>query len=321
MTTFSDQIFQFGGAPVGAIQSVMLGGGNWYFCDPTHGKDSFDGTSPQTAKKTLLAAYTLTRDGYNDGVIYLGGATADTPLVAFTWSNNYCHLIGATNGLPGMGQRARLVNSSTYNLATLITFSGSGCLVANMQFFDGKNSAADGQCVVVSGSRNHFVNCFFAGMGDTTASGPFSRAGSFSLKASGSENTFTKCFIGLDTVSRTAANAELVITAERNKFVDCTILCQSVTAGKFLVSVDNSGGDMRDTEFENCLFRCYTPNWATGITDAFHLPSSGATYSVLLDANCRLAGVGMTWADTVTHLYGVGAVPAAGFGIAINPTS
>src|SRR3990167_1059165 len=170
-----------------ALGALMAAGGTWYYCDPTNGTSGGDGLSPETANSSLLTVYNLCTDGVNDGVIFIGGATSYQPAAAFEWSKDFTHLIGATNSLPGMGQRARIVNTAGNDLSVLFTLSGDGCLVANIQFFDGKDSAADGACVLVSGSRNHLVNCFVAGMGDATASGPATRAGSYSLSVTGAE--------------------------------------------------------------------------------------------------------------------------------------
>lgn len=321
MTTFGDMVNMLGGVPVaGGLGDVALAGGNWYFCDPTHGSVNNDGKTPQGANSNLKTMYDQLRDGYNDGVVMMGGATAYTPAAALTWAKNYAHLIGAVNGLPGMGQRARIVNDAANDLATLFTLSGSGCLVRNVQFFDGKDSAADGACVLVSGSRNHLLNTFVAGMGDATASGPQTRAGSYSLKISGAENTVTRSTIGLDTVVRSAANAELIVSGARNRIEHSEIRSNSVTAGKFLVTIDNSA-DMRDVQFNDVLFYNYTTNWATGITDAINIPAGGSTVQVIIDTLCRFVGVGMGVANNLTHIYGSGPVPNAGFGIAVNPTT
>lgn len=303
-----------------ALSLLQQAGGNWYYCDPTHGTVSGDATSPATANSSLLICYNLCRDGYNDGVIFIGGATAYAPSAAFVWSKSYCHLIGATNALPGMGQRARIVNTAANDLAVLFTLSGSGCCFANIQFFDGKDKAEDGACLLVSGSRNHLINVFVAGMGDATASGPFSRAGSYGLKVSGSENCFTSCTIGLDTIARTAANAELIVAGARNSFVGCDIRCNSTTAGKFLVVIDNAGGDLRDIIFENCTFFCYSENWGAGINNAFDMPAGGSTHWVFLK-DCALYGTSVGWADTVTHLLTADPVPNAGAGIAVAVTT
>ena len=50
------------------------------------------------------------------------------------------------------------------------------------------------------------------------------------------------------------------------------------------------------------------------------MPAAGATHYVILE-DCQLVGVGSGWADTVTHIYGAGAAPNAGFGVSVNPTT
>ena len=300
------------GVPRGPLSQV-------YIVDPANGNDSNTGLSFKQPLKTVAAAYALCTDGQNDVVLMVGGATADYPTAGITWSKSYTHLIGMSTPI-SMGQRCRIVNSAANDLAVLFTLSGSGCIVKNVQFFDGKDSAADGACVLVSGSRNYFENVFVAGMGDATALGPATRAGSYSLKVSGSENMFKDCTIGLDTVVRSAANSELIVAGERNRFVGCDIRSNSVTAGKFLASIDNSGGDLRDTIFKDCLFFNYTSNWAAGIDNAFSTPAGGNTHFVIL-INCTLVGVSSGWASTVTRVYSAGAAPGAGFGVSLNPTT
>ncbi len=303
-----------------AVDLLVGAGGNWYYCDPTNGTAGGDARTPETANSSLLTCYNLCRSGYNDGVFFIGGATAYSPSAAFTWANSYCHLIGLTNALPGMGQRARVTNTAANDLAILFTLSGSGCMIANIQFYDGKDKAEDGACLLVSGSRNHLANVFVAGMADATASGPFSRAGSYSLKVTGSENTFEGGTIGVDTVARTAANTELWVTGARNRFKNCEIRSSSTTAGKFLVKIDPSADDMRDVQFENVLFFNHTANYATGITDAFNMVVGSTVYAILR-GDCQFVGVGTGVADTVTHVYGAGAAPNAGMFLSTNPTT
>ncbi len=290
-----------------------------FIVDPQVGSDSNPGTTFEQPLLTLQAAHDLCTANQNDAVLLVGGPTALNPTAGITWSKSYTHLIGLSGDLPGMGQRCRIVNTSGNDLSVLFTLSGSGCIIKNIQFFDGKDNAADGACVLVSGDRNYFKNVFVAGMGDATASGPFSRAGSYSLKVSGSENCFDECTIGLDTVARTAANAELIVSGARNRFRNSEIRSNSTTAGKFLVKIDSTA-DLRDVQFENCLFFNYSSNWATGITDAFNMAIS-ATAFVILRGNCLFVGVGLGVADTVTRVYGAGPLPHASMGIAIQPTT
>ncbi len=291
-----------------------------FVVDPANGSDSNTCLTFAAPCASLAAAYAKTADARNDTVLFVGGATSTTPTATITWSNSYTHLVGLTGDLPGMGQRARVVGTSANALTSVMTFSGSGCIVKNIQIFNGASTAIDAGAATVSGSRNYFENVFFAGMGDATALGPATRAGGYSLTVSGSENTFKNCTIGLDTIVRSAANSELVISGVRNTFSGGMVLSNSVTAGKFLVKVDNSGGDLRWTRFSDVLFLNFTENWATGITDAFDMPAAGATHLVILE-RCTLVGTGTGWADTVTHVYFAQPAPNAGGGVSTNPTT
>lgn len=311
MTNFPGGLTSFGMPVIPAGVGVP---GNVYFCDPTRGSDAGDGKTPSSAKATLTAAYNLTTANQNDVVIFIGGATADNPSTAIAWSNSYTHLIGLSADLPGMGQRCRVVGTAANDLAQVITFSGNGCIVRNMQFFNGSDAAGAKGAAIVSGDRNEFTNVFFAGMGHATSG---AEATAFSLKVTGSENHVRLSTIGLDTIVRSAANSELVVSGIRNSFYDCLFLSNSVTAGKFLVKIDNSGGDLRYTLFRDCLFHNYSENWATGITDVFDMPAGGSTHYVILQGNCMAVGVGAGWADTVTRLYHMLAAPATGGGVGI----
>jgi hypothetical protein len=299
------------GIPRGPLSNV-------YVVDPANGDDDNLGDRWTKPLATVAAAYAKCVANQNDVVLMAGGPTADAPTAALTWAKGFTHLVGLTGPLQGMGQRARIVNHADNDLAVLFTLSAQGCIIKNVQFFDGKDKGEDGAAVLVSGSRNVFENVFVAGMGHATPAG---RAGSYGLKVTGSENLFLDCTIGLDTIVRSAANAELVVAGERNRFVHCDLRSYSETAGKFLVKVDNSAGDLRDTIFEDCLFFNYTANWANGIDNAFDMPAAGNTHYVILRGACQLVGVNSGWADVVTHIYGAGPAPDAGFGISTNPTT
>lgn len=293
---------------------------NVFIVDPAGGSANGRGETFKAPLNSVSLAFANCTTNQNDAVVFVGGPTAFNPSAGITWNLSYTHLVGLSGDLPGMGQRCRIVNTAANDLATLFTLSGSACIVKNIQFFDGKDSATDGACVLVSGSRNHFKNVFFAGMADATALGPATRAGSYSLKVTGAENFFEDCTIGVDTVVRSEANSELIVAGPRNHFRRCMFLSNSVTAGKFLVKIDNSSDDLRWTLFEDCTFVNYSSNWATGITDAFDMPAGGNTHYVILH-NCTFVGVGMGIADTVTRVYGAGAAPNAGMFVATNPTT
>jgi len=287
-----------------------------YLVDPVNGSDSNPGTSWQAPLLTLTAAEALCVGDRHDTVLFLSGDTADNPAATIVWDKDYTHLIGLSSDLPGLGQRCRVVGTAAADLTSLITFSGNGCIVKNMQFYNGADADVNNTAATISGDRCHFKNVFFAGMQHAT---PAARAGSSSCSLSGAaENLFEDCTFGTDTIVRAAANAELVMaTSSKNTFRRCRFMAYSETAGKFLVSIDNTAAGINF--FEDCLFYSLSVNWAAPIDNAFTIIGSGATYYVDLN-HCRLVGVD-GWSDVVTHIYTSDPLPHASAGVPTNPTT
>jgi len=79
MTTFGDQVKQFGGAPVGEpIRPIM---GEAFFVDGTNGSDSNDGRSPSAAKATItagIALQTANSTGLGDAIYVFPGTYAES---------------------------------------------------------------------------------------------------------------------------------------------------------------------------------------------------------------------------------------------------
>jgi hypothetical protein len=289
-----------------------------FIVDTEHGSDSNAGTSFDSPLLTLAAAEDLCTADRHDTVLFVARDTGDTLTATLTWDKDYTHLIGVGCELPGMGQRCRITGGSTTDVTEVITLSANGCMFKNVQISNWADADVDSGALTVSGSRNVLDHVFVAGMGHAT---PGARAGSYSMKVTGSENLVKDSTIGLDTVLRAAANSELVISGSRNRFEDTLLLSYSETAGKFLAKVDNSAADLRYTWFNHCLFHNYTANWANGIDNAIDMPAAGNTHYVILSPDCQLVGVNSGWADTVTHVYTAGAAPNAGAGVSTNPTT
>ena len=303
-----------------ALQGIPRGPSSKLFCyDPINGSDSNSGDRWSQPVQTLAAAYALTTANRNDCVLAIGGATATSPATALAWANSYTHLVGLSADLPGCGQRVRVTGTAALDLDYIVDFQGNGCVVKNVQFFQGNDAAEDSGAVIVSGSRNHFVNCFFAGMGHATAA---ARAGSYSLKITGAENAFERCTIGLATMCRGAANTELWMTGEcnRNQFRNCEFVSWSVTAGKLAVKLDSSAVPYTTT-FWDCLFHnLNSDNGASGGKPDNVFSDAATPMHLVILKDCMMVGFD-GWADTATYLYSDGAVPNAGWGIAINPTT
>lgn len=227
MTTVSDQVFQYGGVPVG--YPFFLQTGKAFFVKPYTGSDGNNGLTITRPLKTLAAALDLCTADKGD-VVYLiaesntASQTTDYQSEALNWNKDGVHLIGIGAG-PFIGQRARISNLSTANAIVdgLFIVSADNCLIANIAVFQGQaatNPTGASIAMVVSGERNRIVNCQISGIGHTELDDATSR----SLKVSGGENTFQHCYIGLDTVIRATATAEVEISAgARHYFENCMI--------------------------------------------------------------------------------------------------
>jgi len=318
MTTYGDGVYQYGGVPVGsAVGSVGLAGGKTFFVDVANGTAGANAKTPATATNSILTAYGYCTSGNNDTVVLIGSGSAWAPAATLPWAKSYCHLVGAAVPLPGMGNRCRIEASASDDITPVLTVSGSGCLFSNLKISNMHNAASDSGCILVSGSRNMFVDCEIFGMGSTTAG---ARAGSWSVSVTGAENHFLRTTIGCDTVLRAAANSELILwgSGPRNSFKDCTFRSNCATAGKFMVKVDVNSGDLRSAIFDDCLFYNYDTDHGDTLTDAFSI-SGARTHDVILKGNNILVGID-GWAANADTVEAAGPAPDAGYGVALKLT-
>lgn len=296
--------------------------GSVFFVDPLYGNDSNDGLSPDTAYATLSTAHSACSAGRNDIVFFLsaGSSTANTTdyqSEALTWSKDKTHLIGLTAPCT-YAQRARIAQLSTAtDVDGLLTISADACIFANIHVFHGVDDATSKGAVKVTGERNYFANCHFAGIGHASQD----TAANYSLNlAGGSENTFENCVIGLDTIARgTAANSELLFTssATRNTFRDCIFpTFAEADTHQFLIAAATSVD--RTTLFENCAFINAVGSTATAMTEAFDINASAG--GLFLLRNCTVVGADDWEANTESGLvYIDGAAPTNNTsGIAVN---
>lgn len=257
MTTFNDQVFHMGGVPVGGL----LTQGKVIHVKPYSGNNSYDGLSPETAVKTLAQALSLATADQNDIVLLYSESntaslTTDYQSTALNWNKDGVHLIGV-GSTSMLGQRARISNLSTATAIVdgLFIVSADNCRIENVEVFHGQggtNPTGASIAVSVTGQRNHFVNCQISGIGHTELDDATSR----SLKISGSENLFSHCYIGLDTVIRGTAQAEVEIADSTAR-----------------------------TIFEDCIFNTYTS------ADGFLMVKYAAADRFILLDNCKLIAI------------------------------
>lgn len=293
MTTFGDQIYQFGGAPVGGFFTTA--NKNW-FVAPNTGSDGNSGYKANRPLDTLSKAQSLATANKNE-VVYLisehgttAGSTTDYQSSALNWAKSGVHLIGINSGNQ-VAQRSRIAQLSTAtNVDDLFTVSASNCLISNIHVFHGVADATSKGAVLVSGDRNKFYNCHFAGIGNDT----MDTADNYSLKITGDENLFERCVIGLDTIARgTAANYEMTFSggATRNIFRNCIITTYAEANTHLFMKIAANGID-RWNLFENCLFVNMPTGTASGttMTEAFDITGGGSPDGLIILRNCTLIG-------------------------------
>lgn len=284
-----------------------------FFVDPVNGADGNQGTNKDYPFKTLTQALSVCVSNRGDTVFLFGSTAASSSLYLsanLDWNKSGVNLVGMC--ADSVNPRARIANASTVTtLPVMFTVSGSNCTFSNLSFFNGYAVAEAQNAVTVTGSRNVFHNCRISGIGavltaDVTAS--------TSLKITGgSENKFSGCYIGLDTVPRAAANAEVVFAgnAARNLFEGCTFesICSSAGAAHVFVSAGASSLD-RYAMFKNCAFINSVGSAGTAMTAAFTV-NAAAGGLVVIDPTTFVVGCTNWIAASSTKMVIAGAVPNA----------
>lgn len=274
-TAFPNGVSSFGIPVLGGAGIPFTG--KYFFVKPHTGSDAQSGGTPESAFKTLAFALSKCTAGNND-VVYLiaesntAANTTDYQSVALDWNKDATHLIGINCG-PMIGQRSRISNLSTATAIVngLFIVSANNCFISNIEVFQGTggtNPTGASIAVKVSGDRNHIVNCQISGIGGTQLDDATSR----SLLLSGSENLFEGCYIGLDTIIRATATAEVEISAgARNTFRKCQFETYT-SLSTFKMATVATGCD-RFVKFDDCDFHAVqnitsavAPTGAIGIT-------------------------------------------------------
>lgn len=297
---------------------------NAVFLKPSTGNDLDDGLSPDSAVKTWAQAHTLVPADKNATVYVISednsaSGTTDYQSSTLTLSKDGVRYIGVNSG--GMyGQRSRIAQLSTATgVSPLVTFSGNNCYMSGIHVFQGVADATSIISVRVSGDRNHFYRCHFAGIGNATQD----KAGAASLSVQGEENLFEECVIGLDTIGRgSEANSEIAFDggpAIRNVFRRCIIPTYADANTHQFIKTAATAMD-RFQIFDNCIFYNAVDSAATNMTEAFDLATPTSPAGGIILHNCTLVGATEWDAGDTGNLWIVGpSGTAATSGIAIEP--
>lgn len=227
--------------------------GNIYYVDPTNGSDSADGRAIDRPKATVASAYASMTADQDDVLVIAGeGATGRTAEAAvIVWAKRRTHIIGngprrMMNPRNGIG-----TNYSGGSTTPVFQVTANNCSFTNISIADFLDNDV---LVEVTGEYNTFNNVHFQGIGHATPAG---ETGARSLLLTGAgENEFNNCVIGLDTVTRTAANASLELTGScpRNIFRGCLFPVYTTSADALWVKADTGNCYERFLIFEDCRF-------------------------------------------------------------------
>lgn len=318
-THFSGPLF-VGGVPVpygaaGLAPNLISGEmGKAFFVDNNNGSDSNDGLTLTYPLKTLSKAQTLMVANRNDVAYVVGNSSASTGAVresdTLEWTKSMCHIVGL-NSFNRIAHRVSIRAASGSTAFTpMVQVTGDGCVFANFHVFDG-NETAGAICWEDQGERNSYYNVHFGGMGESGTAAASATSRSLLLNGGG-ERFFKDCTIGLDTVSRSAANAELELKSQatRDIFEDCLFLAQAGDAGHLFVKANASSAAVdRFVMFKRCIFHNGVNSTATGTTATVGADAS-LSGTVLLYYCTTLNNTTAAW-GTTGPVYIDGAAPTA----------
>ena len=181
MTTFGDQVFEWGGSPVSGGRHTNPWGTH-YFVDATNGADRNDGKTPTTAKATIQDAVDdSTADTLSRGdVIYINPQiyhttqgftryTEDVTITAGATGTDMTNLNMSLIGVSGGGTGDFLGVRWTQATATALTNNAPALHLENIGWFS--EGATYGVNLVRSGDTAHgtqgtsLYNCAFKGKG------------------------------------------------------------------------------------------------------------------------------------------------------------
>lgn len=237
------------GVPRGPKSKVFLVSG-------VHGSNDNHGMSWEKPLATIAEAEDRCTTLHNDVVLVLGEGTSFAE-AALTWDKDFCHLIGLNSG--GPEPRSRLKCTAALATTPFVAFSGDGCVVRNMSFWQESSSAAALVNFYLTGGRNKFEGCQFAGgLGTNNA------AGARALKIGTSDaagNHFKDCWIGQDTIQRVTDNTPLEFSAGpmHTVFEDCVFPITAGATTNVHVYAAAAADVGRLNMFKRCLFMNENP--------------------------------------------------------------
>ena len=275
-----------------SVEAALVGvprskGSKVFVVDYVNGLDTNPGTKWDFPLKTIEAAYAKTTTLKNDAILLVGNGTSNVAAAAIAWDKSYVHLIGLCSPIPNE-QRSRIKCGAALATTPFVTWGGSGCIVKNISFWHETSNALGLVNVLVSGGRNYFENCEFAGAISTN-----NATGARSLQVGGenaSGNVFKNCTIGNDTIQIVDGifDLEFVTGAMHTLFEDCMFAHSAAATTNGHVSIAAAAGVGRLNMFKRCFFINET---AVAQADVFTVGAALARANYVYLIDCWMHGV------------------------------
>jgi hypothetical protein len=139
------------------LYAASIGSGTTYFVDPTNGRDGNEGTSPDTARKTM--AYAISQVEAGDTIAFTGTILED----GLTLATDNVRIVGlGTSPRANVWQQAAA--TVTTGDITLLTVTGKNCTLANIRFRAPTGTSTAKTAVALSGATGLTIeHCQFTG--------------------------------------------------------------------------------------------------------------------------------------------------------------
>lgn len=288
--------------------------GNHFYMDPVKGSDGGDG-SRWAPKKTLDAGYKLLRDGYNDVLFFVPGASPVALTASFVWAKSYAHLIGLAG--PGVyGGRCRIHDSAAF-AGILFSMTGAGNIFKSIHWQRDFDSALGVENVTLGSvaSYNYFEDCQFdapiySSLGAATYRNLSGVSGSKS-------NTFRRCTVGAWNQTASAADGiQIYLPGDNGEwhFMDCVVLWNTSNSSMVPITITDLVSEYCYVLFNNCRFL----GVGTSVTALCSVPAHGKVHFM----DPRGMGYGVYSATSSGHVIVSAPVTAGddqgGIGVAVT---
>lgn len=315
MTTVSDELYEWGGVPVGLfkqfapakVRMLAKAATNSYsFWQPKwpaqefHTKISQAEAAMTTKRNEILLITPESHVWYGE---------SDVATASLTWDKHNTHIVGMAPFSKGGGCRARFGHSGS-SMASFMALSGSNNLLKNLYWMHGSSdgTSADLNLMTLTGHRNVFEGCHFGGPNDATQA--VQAAYAQMIFTGAQQNYFKDClFGGMNSVHRTGANTILKLNTGQNTnnvFENCVFWSRAAATTPYFINLAaaaTTGGCYRAI-FLNCQFMNLTNlhgsyDLAVGIKTT---ATEGDENYLYFDNRCSFAGITHLIADNAEEM-------------------